>query len=218
MNAPRLFPRPALPALFALNGAAAAPAPSRTGSGAEASEDPDAAQPEPFALAPVPALANLLAELTNESERYLLAWQVSGRIDADALAAGQRMQLARDTVAELALWHGFGLELPARLRIVRGALDVRLDAIELHVESMQAFDERLAWFVVGRRVMPGGVRLRALESIRLDGACIWVLRTENGREHARPLRRVASVHVLRAPVERVSAEPPNPLASVEVAR
>jgi hypothetical protein len=101
---------------------------------------------------------------------------------------------------------------------VSGALDVRLDAIELHVESVQAFDERLAWFVVGRRVMPGGVRLRALESFRLDGARIWVLRTENGREHVRPLRRVASVHVLRAPAERTSAAPCSPLANAEAAR
>jgi hypothetical protein len=225
MYSSHLFPRPSPTVRHALDDPTAPSESSEPSQHAANEPDvpsaPDASEacaPAPFAMHPVPALANLLAELTSESERYLLAWQASGRADIDAQAASQRMRLARDTVAELALWHSFELELPARLRIVRDALDVRLDAIELHVESVRAFDERLAWFVVGRRVMPGGVRLRALESFRLDAARVWVLHTENGREHARPLRRVASVHVLRMPAERPGAASRLALADAEAAR
>lgn len=139
--------------------------------------DAAACAPEPFELAPAPALAAMLAELTSEVERYLLVWQASGRTDSDAQTASQRMQLARDVVAELALWNGFRLEL--------------------HVETLQGWDERLACFAVGRRVMPGGARLRGLESFCLNGARIWVLRTEHGYERLQPVRRVANVHALR---------------------
>jgi hypothetical protein len=77
MYSSRLFPRLSLTTLFIPENLGTPSEPPR-----HATNQPDASgsldappgpEPEPFVINPVPALASLLAELTSESERYLLA-------------------------------------------------------------------------------------------------------------------------------------------------
>lgn len=135
----------------------------------------------------------LMDTLLERSRSCEHRWVLSEHADLRAYSDWQRAQMAMNAAGELVLWRVLGLELPARLRVLRNGEFTRLTVHEVHVEPLGPACDTLLWYAAGLEHDEFGRETRIVCRVRIDDACVWTDRAPRLVEAAQMPRPTESL-------------------------